>query len=374
MLTRRELLQAIASAAVLPWPGLIRERLTMRNVRVDITGTTDANGNAKIKIPLDNTGEYQNLKFAVGFTGAGTAEWAVLASGTQLTFGRGRRVTLGPEFITPQDVSSLIISVTGGPPSAAVLGSASGSAGTFYEMLSTWVPAPNTIALDSAAPIIRLGDVRATANQTLSKSFPLPPGALAIGFLVDSFGAVASPTLVQVSGDQTLFNYLVDFNPTGIHGAMLAGVDTSVTLQVTAGVSTAAHVFLIVWTSQAAVALNPFIENSPLPWQAPNQLPLAINANLAASGTATLVAANPSATIRLFDCALGIDTAVATGAVQLEDTSGAVIHLFNVSVNICNPFRGRGVALTTGVGVVIRNLMGANPAVMRGSLVYSQNT
>lgn len=341
----------------------------MRSIRVDIVGTTDSKGNFSQTIRLDKTDEWRNLKVAIGTTAA--AEWALTTAGTPLTYGRGRRVTLGPELLQPFD--TLTVSCTGGPVSAAVSGSCTGTGGSEQEIVSAYVPAPNTIALDSAAPIVKLGNVRVTANQTLSTSFPLPPGALAIGFLVDSFGSVGSPTQVQVSGDQTLDTYLTDFNPTGLHGAMLGGVDTSATLQVIGNGVTASNVYLVVWTSQAVVALSPFIEQSPLPWQAPQNVAAIAATSVNSAATLNIIPAAAGKTVRLFSYSFSQDAANAAAQWQLQDTTGTLIAAY-LDVAARHVFASgdfHSLPLTPGVGLQIENA-GAAASFVAGFVTYSQ--
>lgn len=182
----------------------------MREVRVDIVGQTDANGNASIRVPLDNTGEFQNLKFSAGLP-TGSAEWAITASGTTLTFGRGRRVTLGPELIKPQDVSATVVAITNGPVNALVLGSASGQAGTEREMLLVHQPVPNTITLETFASQLLLASITTPGNGILqTKTVPVPPNLAAIGYLVT--GSLPQTTRVVAVGITTSHVWF-DVNP-----------------------------------------------------------------------------------------------------------------------------------------------------------------
>ena len=122
------------------------------------------------------------------------------------------------------------------------------------------------------------------------------------------------------------------------------------------------------------VALGVSLLNSRPPvWMVPNQLSKSIGQTIAAAATSVIVAGIAGQVIRLFDVSLAFDTTVATGAVQLEDTNANPLHQFSVGAIVSNPYNGRGLALASGAGVQIHNLMGANAAAIRGSIVFSQS-
>lgn len=178
----------------------------MRIVRVDLVGTTDGSGNATIKVPLPFTGAWYNVKFPLSLSAP--AEWAVLISGTPFTYGRGRRVTLGPELI--QDGETVTISVTSGPPNAAISGSMNGSAGFPEEILASYTPQPNTIALDATAQ--RRALVTSATNPftvpgngiAQTRSVNIQGGIVAIRLLAQHALPLLGATIsYRVIGDQT---------------------------------------------------------------------------------------------------------------------------------------------------------------------------
>jgi hypothetical protein len=214
----------------------------MRPLRTDITGTTDINGNASIVVKLPSTGEWHDLKISASTTGP--AEWAILVSGTAITYGRGRRVTLGPELV--QDGETVTLSITGGPISAPIMGSVTGKSGSPEEILATYSPQPNTIALDQSSIQQVLGVVTAPVppGSNVGQDFAVPSGAQVIGFIVN-FVAGGNPVTVKISGNQTGNTYLNVTDPAVLAGspgpftALIASLDTSVHVLVSPGSSTA---------------------------------------------------------------------------------------------------------------------------------------
>jgi hypothetical protein len=214
----------------------------MRPISIPVTGTTDSSGAATLRIPLERTGDWRNVKLALGTTGP--AEWAILKAGVPITFGRGRRVTLGPELLEPQD--TITVTVTGGPVSAAILGSVNGLAGTQDEILATYVPAPNTIALDQSSIQQVIGTVTAPGGGgAVTGTFQVPSGVQVVGFIID-FSVSGNPTSIKINGHQTGNTYIPSPSATVLAGsagpytAIIAStLDTSIDVIVTPGVATA---------------------------------------------------------------------------------------------------------------------------------------
>jgi hypothetical protein len=110
----------------------------------------------------------------------------------------------------------------------------------------------------------------------------------------------------------------------------------------------------------------------PAPWQSPNKVSIPIGSSIAAAGVLNLVGAVGGQTVRLFACSLAVDAVLATGTLQLEDTTPTVIHQFSTSTSPCNPYTAPGEARGVGLGIQLRNPSGS-AQIVRGSLVYSQN-
>lgn len=343
----------------------------MRIVRVDLTGTTDGNGNATIKVPLPFTGAWYNVKFPLSLSGP--AEWAILVSGTPFTYGRGRRVTLGPELI--QDGETVTVSVTGGPPNAAITGSMNGSAGYPEEILASYTPAPNTIAVDASTGIQLLGTVTDSSTHT----FPLPAGAVCVGYRAKD----STITSVQIVGVQSGDVYFLD-SASNVSVApvstLLDQVDTSVNC--TATPATSAHpcdfmawtlpTFLFVQQRPGLAGIFTVQEGSAPPfWQAPNLAPVEFGATIAGGATLALIAAVANQSVYLFALNMDADNVAGT-AVTLEDTAGTAYHRYGSTSSVVpGPALFAGSKLPSGVGVRLHNIGGVGVTV-QGSLVASQ--
>lgn len=224
----------------------------MRPLHLDITGTTDASGNASIPVKLPQTGEWHDAKFSLSLPGP--AEWAILVGGRPATYGRGRRVTLGPELIL--DGETVTVSVTGGPPNSPVDGTARGRSGDPQSILAGFTPAPNTIALDTSAQQTLLGSLTTPGDGAQHvKVIPMQPNTQGVGYFVRSGAAV----LVSMLGQVTQFLYF-SLSPVtwGKFNAFPFGdpLDTQVQVAVTDNGSPATVDFIswsydpVVWTRQ----------------------------------------------------------------------------------------------------------------------------
>jgi len=368
----------------------------MRRILIPVGGrSTDASGAATFDLGLEKTGDWRNVKVSLQTTGP--AEWGLFSGGAPLTFGRGRRVTLGPELLEPQD--QLQVQVSGGPVSQPILGAVSGLGGTMEEIVSGFNPAPNTIALDTSATRQKLFPVGVTPPTNLitpsftvasggtsgALHFQLPAGTVAVRFLVTALGLLFTYRLM-VLGVQSVEQYYGD--PAAPGSSLTVPVPT---LPLTIPVE-------IDWDSQIIVQIDAPTQNinvfvsalfapeppgqagaaqsvvapSPATWQAPNLAPILINTTVLAGGNVVILAAVAGQQVRIFSCSIGIDAAVA-GAILLQDTTGANYHGFETSGPLIpNPLVGLSAPLPVGVGVRLQNPLGAN-VTCRGSLVASQS-
>lgn len=367
----------------------------MRPLRQDVTGTIDANGNATIPIKLPATGEWHELKIALSTSGP--AEWAILVSGTAVTYGRGRRVTLGPELI--QDGETVTVTVTGGPPSQAIIGAITGKSGTPEEMLASYGPQPNTIALDAVQPRQRLFPTgTAIPVNPAAPSFTIASGATqTFNFTLPAGTVAIRITPVPASGNSTIYSLRVVGNVTGeqyygsptVYGTRQLvpspalpltlpvefDWDQSVGLDVhsLSGVTMSFFVSALFATEAPGQAGAPVpVDNAdPASWQVPFSSTI-INNNLAGGGgTAIIVGALAGIVVRVFDVRVGVDVAAAGGGILLQDTLGINYHVFNPSNTNPNPFVGRGIQFTAAAGVQVVNA-GAGAVLVRGSVTYSQ--
>jgi len=370
----------------------------MRPIFIPLAGATDANGNATIQVPLERTGDWRNVKFALGTTGP--AEWAVLKTGTALTYGRGRRVTLGPELLEPQDTVS--VSVSGAPVNAAISGSVSGLGGTMSEIMATFSPAPNTIALDSANPRQQLfpaggpgpttGTGIPTSFQVASgglsgaKVFSIPTGTAALRIMVTAGGLFFAYNLLVV-GSQSVEQYFG--NPTA-PGSSIA-VPTP-TLPFTVPIERDWDSQIEIHVEQPTQNVNVFVSAlfapeapgqagtaqsvvipTPAFWQAPTTSTYIELATV--SGTSHAIPATAGRTIYLFAVELGTDVAAAGGVIyKLADTSGFLVgggrsaSIVNNGDFINVNFMGRPMILGAGLDVVFVAGTAAN---VRGTIAYA---
>lgn len=325
----------------------------MRPLYVDINGTTDASGNATIPVALPRmTGRWHNAKFSLSLSGS--AEWAILVNGRPYTYGRGRRVTLGPELI--QDGQTATVSVIGGPTNATVDGTATGVSGDPAEIMAAYTPSPNTIALDTANQRLQLyPDGTPASSRGVAPTFP--------SFTVGSNGT-ASKTItilptqtnlrimvvgstqfrLQVAGHETgegyLTSVLVDgssnfstanspFRPIDIR--VEPSWDTQVDITITDQSSTASSVYVsalfgtettVLAGATTQLPVFSISTTPPLPWQAANAV-AAISSLVNNGATLSVVAGVAGQTIRLHSYAMS--SQVGKALVQLQDSSGRVV-------------------------------------------------
>lgn len=377
----------------------------MRQFRQDLTGKTDANGNASITINMPQTGEWHELKVAASISAQ--AEWALIVSQSPYTYGRGRRVTLGPELI--RDNESVTVTVTAGPPNAQIIGTVTGKSGTSDEMLASYGPQPNTIAVDTSAPTILLGTVTAVGGGIGGTgTFNVPLNAYALALLPELAGVAATITALNVQGVTSSDFYLRDLSFPG--GALPAApiyvplgtqpIDTQVTVgfSVSGGAGQPAINVIALLAPIATASIltgvgNVSITNgqdtstnaggsvpvvpaefyTPAPWQAP-AFNAGINAVSVNSGASQLIiAASALKTVYLHEFSFSQDGANAASHWTLQDTTGAVVADF-FDANVRKVFaQGSfgGVPLTSGRGLQMVN-NGAAASFLGGYVTYSQ--
>lgn len=366
----------------------------MRPILIPIAAKTDANGAATINVGLERTGDWRSVKIALGTTGP--AEWAAVQSGVPVTYGRGRRVTLGPELLQPDDTLQVVI--TGGPVLAQITGSVSGIGGSMQEVIDGFKPAPNTIALDTSQPRLKLfpdGTTPPTSATTASftvagsstsatQRFTLPAGTVAIRLLASASGLLFTYSLLVVgnqSGEQYFGSPTSPGSVTPVPTPTLPFTipveidwDTGLSIVVT-NTSTNPISFFVsaLFAPEApgqAGSAQSVTMPSPESWQAPNRVPVIINNNIAAGANAVIIAAATGVTLRIFAVSVGIDAVAAANALLLQDTAGSNYHVFQTGAIIMNPFWGYAVQWPPGLGLRISN-PGAAGVLVRGSVVYS---
>ena len=343
----------------------------MRIVRVDLASTTDVNGNATIIVPLPFTGAWYDLKFSLQISQP--SEWALSVSGTTVTYGRGRRVTLGPELI--QDGETVTISVSGGPPNAAIIGSANGKAGHPDEILAGFTMSPNTIALDVSTQPPVVGTLKDTNPHTL----PLPAGTVAVGYSPRTASGVI--TQVTITGVQTGIVY---FNDTLSRlqaipvPQLIDTADTSITCQAN-GANPASPVDILAWGVPVIQFSQLPPSAKPLPWQAAtssttSRVAPGLNTDF------TIVAGASGQTIYVHDVVVNTNSGT-TWEVDLWDGPSAnnvkIADLFQgilTAVGVGSPVEwdGHGRPLATGNALVGTLAGGDVGSTIFGTYGYSQ--
>jgi len=289
----------------------------MRPIFIPIAQKTDRNGAATFDAGLERTGDWRNIKAALQLPSG--AEWALLKGGSPLTFGRGRRVTLGPELLEPFD--TLQIQVTGGPPSSQILGSISGLAGAHDEIAPGFAPAPNTIALDTSAQSNLVATLTVPASGfTTFTAFNIPAGLRGLAFICDDKNAV---TVSSIQGAQTSAFYFGGTVFAGV-GSLISGY-TVVTFTTDLSLLDSQVILTLLNTTGAqrkvwVLALNDIeaqaqVLQFPFVWQSPSTF-AAINVSINSAASATLLAAPASGRNYLHGWSIGQDGANAAGRIQ----------------------------------------------------------
>lgn len=173
-------------------------------IDVDVSGTTDANGNLTLT-QIANPSQFCNLK-VIGQVG-GTPVWVISVNGRAVTFGRGARVDLGPIFTQPRD--QVGIQVIGAPAGTQLTAKLLGVRGEMAEVIVNFSPAPNTIAVDVTGQSNVVGTMQAASAQTVGPTnFPIPVGTQSIGFLAYLTAGLSTPNDITIKGHVTGHAYV----------------------------------------------------------------------------------------------------------------------------------------------------------------------
>jgi hypothetical protein len=376
----------------------------MRPIFIPLSGKTDGSGNATLPIRLEATGDWRNVKLALGTTAP--AEWAVLKTGTPITYGRGRRVTLGPELLEPSD--TIVVNVIGGPPNAPIEGSVSGLGGAWNEIMPSFAPQPNTISLDTGSPQEEIpGSPFTIPNDGFAHAlgtFQVPSGAHGVGF---TFPVPANIAQLQVVGA----NSGVDYAANSLAGVtetvtvkLYSGIDTAITVTVTTintgGNSTVYGVFILdtlvvtidtdepgrvvlvtnlgkvysqdtASTGQISLAVSERYAN-PAPWQAPNISNGYSTGSLAAGGTIVIVAGGgANVRTRLFKVTVNV-SGFANGFGSIECPSGTERAQWNGLQSNTQEYSFEGLDCGLNAGVLIRNKAGGASSFIQGHASVNQ--
>ena len=375
----------------------------MRDFKVDLSATTDANGNATIPVPIPQSGEWHNLKFT--FSLSGIADWTVSVAGTPVTHGRGRRVTIGPELIRDHD--KVVVSLLNGPPVTSVVGSANGISGSMNEVLQSFIPQPNTIALDTANPRQKMypdGTAIPTDPATPSftvplqssatKTFTLPLTATAVRIMAihpGGPGALHSTAAISVVGLKTGILYANILNagavilppsrPIDIRVEPTWDPQVQVIIDATGDPGiTITDVFVsALFGAETTVVAGQTNSNQGLPvslqaatpalWQAPRNA-VALSGALNAGTTTTIVAGIANQTIYLFDVVLVGGQAGTFGS--FLDGASSIGSWFIPNAGFVNDFDYGGMPITAGNDFKYNNLSGTNLSSQGGVVTYSQ--
>lgn len=304
----------------------------VRPLYVDITGTTDANGNASIPVQFPRmTGRWHNAKFTLGLSAP--AEWAILVNGRPYTYGRGRRVTLGPELI--QDGETVAVSVIGGPQSATVDGTCTGVSGPPDEIMSSFTPAPNTIALDAFNTSVLIGTVKNVGSSDVKgpTTIQLPGGAQGVGFAASMLAPNVVAAKILIVGHQTGLTYVdnelnVPFGlvQTASWATELYPEDTSLDVTVTGAAAASPSVTFI-----HAYSYNPRVrlgsQNLATPVyvrQTPTVQPFDVFADSGEPG------GGATATVTIAAAAAGVRNVASTVQWELQTGAGGAAGVFRV--------------------------------------------
>lgn len=287
--------------------------------------------------------------------------WILSVQGSPVLFASGPLFSLGPVIAGPGLVNAISLAAFGGTPNDTWLGTIWGVGAPTAEEIASISQAQSTaisvqrsssrinittrIVAASAAGVNPIIVADASQFQIADNVFlnrnPGPSQDTRGGFIIDAISRNADSTwsvtflqALPVGGVNPGDN--INFRP-------VVGVDTATPLSVTL---------------------------SKDPRNGPTQF-ASIGTVIAASGTLVVVPGVANRIIFLWPVSIAFDTTVATGACELQDTNGVGIHQFTVGATVSNPLDADGIQFVSGLGVQIKNLMGANPAAIRGSVLYA---
>lgn len=349
----------------------------MRPLRLDITGNTDANGNASIPVKFAQTGEWHDAKFSLSLPAP--AEWAILISGRPATYGRGRRVTLGPELI--MDGERVTVSVAGALPNAAIDGTAMGKSGSPDEIMASYTPAPNTIALDSLATIREIDRfTQAPNNVTTNKLYVLPVGTQSVRLEVNENGQTVSFTNLKIVGATTGdvyvfpssasgttggFDNWMKPSPADVTGGILFSLDTTgsangVQVIITADLGANFVEANLVGNGTATGSALLVQNTTAAPWQQVNTSAGNGTGTIANGGTLSLLAGQVGKTTYLFEVKYTI-VAVAGSFIDIADTGNNELGRIDGSFTHSDKFTfyGKNLGVNTGVKAVNNSGVGS---------------
>jgi hypothetical protein len=350
-------------------------------VSIALAAVTDTAGAATINVPSPPT---QFAVMTLAAQCAGAPNWAVTSSSLPVSYGNGSQVSLGPMLTRPGEL--LTITVSGAAPRAQIVGNLSGTQHpTAEEAAATYKPVPNPVTLQTQQGQFVIGTIDTVGNgDTVTKTFPVPAGALGIQFIAHNTPFFL-PSQVQVVGDVTGDTYLLDTqsaNPFGADMGRWIPPDQNAVCSVTsqAGPGMPARVTFVALSFSPTFNVRnsgnaPLLtrENSiPRAWQAASaNAPVSI-ASVASGGTQTLIAAASGVTLYLHGYSFSQDNANAAALWELQDSDGNVISSW-FDTNVRKVFASgdfRGFPVTIGKGVRMLN-GGAVASFLGGFLSYS---
>lgn len=230
-----------------------------------------------------------------------------------------------------------------------------------------------------------LGSVTATAGGTNHQSFQLPAGTASIGYAID-FSGGTTPDGVVMQGDQSTDVYRSDFPPLSepvVHPALLPGLDTSITLTVTAHPAQNARVFLIAFPTPVTESVQlDLLDVVPVtfngifgparaaPWQAATaSLPLV--GGIAAGGNQTAAPApGVGLSIWLHTLLFQPGTAGTFGKIT-QGVAGTSMAEWAYANGNPIPMDFGGVQLPPNTALIITNDSGVNLASEAGMVAYT---
>lgn len=371
---------------------IVYARAPRTRVMLPLNGQLDANGNGTLitdRFPSGHTLSLVNVSLKVK---TGTATWTVYVtpsneSGDLVGFvgaGVGTSVGGGPYPVAPNEFIQVIIS--GGDANAIVSGSVYGVQGVPIDdlpvvpsssMLTGVVITTGKVSVSSAD--VTLGSLTQSSSSGGTASVVVSPSAGMKSLII--LNTSGSLSRIRVIGNQTGATYYDQLTPQIPASPVIPlvlpytpqAVDTTYTVSITyAGIGGASIL-------GSFSVLPPFMQevdtqfSLPAPWQGPT----ANNyQELAASGTATVIAGIAGQTIRIFGYSIELEATATSIAGFLQDTvrtspANRVVP-FGASANTDAMTSGNrgGDPLPVGAGLVLNYAVGTGN--VRASVGYSQ--
>lgn len=348
---------------------------------------TDANGNAKV--PLRPRASFWWAGKAVAKLNSGSAIWEVAAGNVFSGWGRGQRAEIAGLMVAPGD--TIVLSVIGGPANTPGAGTLVGEQGaSMHDVVDAFSSNPNTIAIDTTSGHTVIGTITVGAGATVSQNFLVPVGTQSIGFMSYLSGPNNTPNVVTITGHTTLMQYVniagadvgagnTSLSNGGPQWADFDATDTSVDCGVTAHSTSPAVIDILASPLVMSVDVGQLFgeilsvqsSNTPAPWQAPREAPLAFNPTVALNATVVIIAAVAGKTVYLFDLDYELDTGVGGSFLAWQDTNNNPVSQDAGSFAAIRPYHFSGAPLPVGLGLQLKN-SGAGPTTVRGHVTYSQ--